>query len=90
MIAGDDCQLLLWDLASVPPVPSPRASRQEAKKIKWTEPSFAYNSQTEINNIGWSPQLPGMTMPSGLATTASEWLAVAAGKSLRCLKLQGV
>jgi len=85
--AGDDCQVLLWDVSGIPPNPSPRNHRQEAKKIKITEPKYAYSGHSEINNMAWSPVMPAMTLHQGFSTTPGEWLATASGRHVRMMKL---
>ncbi|EMD37524.1 hypothetical protein CERSUDRAFT_114159 [Gelatoporia subvermispora B] len=94
--AGDDCQLLLWDLAGYGRVPSasPRnassglsSPRPDAKKRVITEPVMAYTGQSEIVNLAWSPPMPGMTLSSGHTTAPGEWIAVAMGKSIKALKV---
>ncbi|KZS98391.1 WD40 repeat-like protein [Sistotremastrum niveocremeum HHB9708] len=85
---GDDCQLLLWDLSNIPPAPSPQASRgTDTKRMKYTEPYLAWSGQSEINNIAWSPQLPRFTLSNGFSTSQSEWVAIAMGKSVKCLRV---
>ncbi|KAJ3487702.1 hypothetical protein NLI96_g3360 [Meripilus lineatus] len=94
--ASDDCQLLLWDLAGYTQVPaaSPRnastglsSPRPDAKKRLVTDPVMAYSGQSEIVNVAWSPQIGGMTMPTGLSTAPGEWLTISMGRSIKALKL---
>ncbi|KAL4252644.1 WD repeat-containing protein DCAF7-like protein [Abortiporus biennis] len=94
--AGDDCQLLLWDINPYTHVPSasPRnpssglsSPRPDAKKKVITDPVMAYTGQSEIVNLAWSPQIAGMSMPTGHSTAPGEWLAIAMGKSIKALKV---
>jgi DDB1- and CUL4-associated factor 7 len=93
---GDDCQLLLWDLASFTQnVTSPRgppnsrlsSPRPDVKKRVVTDPVMAYSTQSEITNLAWSPQIAGMTMNTGHSTAPGEWIAIAIGKSIKALKV---
>ncbi|RDB25309.1 DDB1- and CUL4-associated factor 7 [Hypsizygus marmoreus] len=94
--AGDDCQLLLWDLANynTPGAASPRSTsarlnspRPDTKKRIITEPVMAYTASTQITNLAWSPQLQGMSMGTGHSTVAGEWVAIASGKTIKALKV---
>ncbi|GBE81591.1 WD40 repeat-like protein [Sparassis latifolia] len=94
--AGDDCQLLLWDLSSYTQLPStsPRTTstglsspRPDVKKRVVTDPVMAYTGQSEIVNLAWSPQIAGMAMHNGYSTAPGEWLAIAMGRSIRALKV---
>jgi len=94
--AGDDCQLLLWDLASYTQnIASPRgppnsrlsSPRPDVKKRVVTDPVMAYSAQSEITNLAWSPQIAGMTMNTGHSTAPGEWIAIAIGKSIKALKV---
>ncbi|KAA1472802.1 WD40 repeat-like protein [Dentipellis sp. KUC8613] len=95
--AGDDCQLLIWDLAphSQPPASSPRNATSrlssprpaDGKKRTISDPIMAYSAQSEITNLAWSPQIAPMTMNTGHSTPAGEWLAVVMGKSIKALKV---
>lgn len=93
--AADDCQVLLWDLANYSQgAASPRSAgsrlnspRPDAKKRIVTEPIMAYTAPSQITNLAWSPQIPGMTMNSGYSTATGEWLAIASGKTLKALKV---
>ncbi|KAH9948983.1 WD40 repeat-like protein [Amylocystis lapponica] len=93
--AGDDCQLLLWDLSSYTQLPSssPRnassglsSPRPDAKRTV-QDPVMAYAGQSEIVNLAWSPQIAGMAMNTGHSTAPGEWLAIAMGKSIKALKV---
>jgi len=92
---GDDCQLLLWDLASYTQgAASPRSAgsrlnspRPDVKKRVVTEPVMAYTAPSQITNLAWSPQIQGMTMNTGHSTVTGEWLAIASGKSIKALKV---
>ena len=99
--AGDDCQLLLWDLAghtqnaaAAVASASPRnastglsSPRPDAKKRVVTEPAMAYTGASEIVNMAWSPQIAGMQMNTGYSTAPGEWIAIAMGKSIKALKV---
>lgn len=93
---GDDCQLLLWDLAGYTQnMTSPRgpansrlsSPRPDVKKRVVTDPVMAYTAQSEITNLAWSPQIAGMTMNTGHSTAPGEWIAIAIGKSIKALKV---
>ncbi|KAG1870108.1 WD40-repeat-containing domain protein [Suillus subalutaceus] len=93
--AGDDCQVLLWDLATyTQTATSPRTAnsrlnspRPDVKKRVVTDPIMAYSASSEVTNLAWSPQIPGMTMNTGHSTAPGEWLAIASGKSIKALKV---
>ncbi|KAF5321401.1 hypothetical protein D9619_001374 [Psilocybe cf. subviscida] len=93
--AGDDCQVLLWDLANyTQAAASPRSAgsrlnspRPDAKKRVVSEPVMAYTAPSQVTNLAWSPQIPGMTMPTGYSTSTGEWLAIASGRSVKALKV---
>ncbi|KAK0213013.1 WD40-repeat-containing domain protein [Desarmillaria ectypa] len=93
--AADDCQLLLWDLASYTQTgASPRSAgsrlnspRPDVKKRIVTEPVMAYTAPSQITNLAWSPLIKGMTMNTGHTTGTGEWVAIASGKSIRALKV---
>ncbi|KAI0036907.1 WD40 repeat-like protein [Vararia minispora EC-137] len=95
--AADDCQVLLWDVAShsLPPASSPRNTSArlssprpaDGKKRVLTDPVMAYTAQAEVTNLAWSPQIAPMTMNSGLTTAAGEWLAIVMGKTIKALKV---
>ena len=99
---GDDCQLLLWDLAphtAAASATSPRGGsggggggglsspRPDAKKRVVADPVAAYTGAAEIANMAWSPTIPGMQTASGHTTGPGEWIAVAMGKSIKALKV---
>ncbi|KAJ3773400.1 WD40 repeat-like protein [Lentinula raphanica] len=97
--AGDDCQLLLWDLANHTAVSasmnanSPRSAssrlnspRPDVKKKYVNEPAFAYTASSQITNLAWSPLIQGLTLTTG-QSTAGEWVAIACGKSVKALKV---
>jgi len=92
--AGDDCQLLLWDLSGyTQAAASPRSAgsrlnspRPDVKKRIVSDPVMAYTAPREITNLAWSPQIAGMTMNTG-HSTPGEWLAIASGKSIKALKV---
>ncbi|KAG6866625.1 hypothetical protein C0991_000735 [Blastosporella zonata] len=95
--AGDDCQVLLWDLASFSTTTqgaSPRSAssrlnspRPDIKKRTITEPVMAYTASSQITNLAWSPQIQGVNMPTGQSTAAGEWLAIVSGKTIKALKI---
>ncbi|KAL7281062.1 WD40 repeat-like protein [Trametes coccinea BRFM310] len=94
--AGDDCQLLLWDLAphTQAAAASPRTAstglsspRPDVKKRVLTDPVMAYTGAAEIANLAWSPQIASMAMNTGHSTAPGEWIAVAMGKSIKALKV---
>ncbi|KAG6828747.1 hypothetical protein H0H87_001006 [Tephrocybe sp. NHM501043] len=95
--AGDDCQVLLWDLAGFNTTTqgaSPRSAssrlnspRPDAKKRIVTEPVMAYTASSQITNLAWSPQIPGMAMHTGHSTATGEWLAIVSGKTIKALKV---
>ncbi|KDQ57671.1 hypothetical protein JAAARDRAFT_130798 [Jaapia argillacea MUCL 33604] len=91
--AGDDCQVLLWDLANYMQI-STAASRSrmnsprpDAKKQVISDPVMAYAAQSEITGLAWSPQIAGMSMNTGQTTAPGEWLAIAMGRSIKALKV---
>ena len=61
--------------------------RPDAKKRVITDPVMAYTGPSEIVNLAWSPQIAGMTLPSGHSTASGEWIALAMGKSIKALKV---
>lgn len=101
--AGDDCQVLVWDLgaqglysshASSVQARSPHpegtgGSSQQTRTS--TEPMLAYTAPGEVNNLAWSPNLVGgaYTREDGRGAMApsGEWVAIAAGRSIRALKV---
>ncbi|KAJ8474529.1 hypothetical protein ONZ51_g7153 [Trametes cubensis] len=94
--AGDDCQLLLWELAphTQAPAASPRnastglsSPRPDVKKRVLQDPWAAYTGASEITNLAWSPHIASMTMNTGHTTAAGEWIAIAMGKSIKALKV---
>jgi len=92
--AGDDCQLLLWDITHHMQEGEPRGAssrinspRQESKKRTVTDPVMAYTAPSQITNLAWSPQIPGMVMNTGHSTASGEWIAIALGKSIKALKV---
>ncbi len=95
--AGDDCQLLVWDLSAYTTqgsAASPRnastglsSPRPDAKKRVVSDPVMAYTGASEIVNMAWSPQIPGMAMNTGHTTGPGEWIAIAMGRSIKALKV---
>ncbi|TCD65605.1 hypothetical protein EIP91_002452 [Steccherinum ochraceum] len=93
---ADDCQLLLWDIVPYMQVPaaSPRnassglsSPRPDVKKRVIADPIMAYTGQSEISNLAWSPQIAGMTLPTGHSTAPGEWIAITMGKTIKALKV---
>ncbi|TFK54519.1 WD40 repeat-like protein [Heliocybe sulcata] len=91
--AGDDCQVLLWDLSNYMQM-STSASRSrmnsprpDAKKQVITDPVMAYSAPSEITSLAWSPQIGGMSMNTGQSVGPGEWLAISSGKSIKALKV---
>jgi len=94
--AGDDCQLLMWDLSpsalsarniaqpsSSGRHNSPRPDPKQRRVIQ--EPILGYAAQGEINNIAWSSPIP--QIPIGNAgVPAGEWMALAMGRTVKVLK----
>ncbi|KAG6332603.1 hypothetical protein ID866_6481 [Astraeus odoratus] len=93
--ASDDCQVLLWDVGThTQTATSPRTAnsrlnspRPDVKKRVVTDPVMAYSANSEVTNLAWSPQIPGMTMNTGHSTAPGEWLAITSGKSIKALKV---
>ncbi|KAF5370870.1 hypothetical protein D9758_002077 [Tetrapyrgos nigripes] len=94
--AGDDCQVLLWDLANyttngTSPHPSAgsrlNSPRPDIKKKVITEPVMAYTAPSQVTNLAWSPLIPGFAMNAAQTTATGEWLAIASGKSIKALKV---
>jgi WD repeat-containing protein 68 len=93
--AGDDCQALLWDLTThmqtgVSPLNTGsrlNSPRPDVKKRVVTEPVMAYTAGGFITNLAWSPQMPSMTLNTGMPTASGEWLAIVSGQSIRALKV---
>ncbi|KAG6891765.1 hypothetical protein C0992_006186 [Termitomyces sp. T32_za158] len=88
--AGDDCQVLLWDLASFNNTTqgaSPRSAssrlnspRPDAKKRIVTEPVMAYTAPSQVTNLAWSAQIQSVAMHE-------QWLAVVSGKAVKALRV---
>jgi WD repeat-containing protein 68 len=84
--SGDDCQLLLWDLAphmaaqGQKQAPASRhGSSPRPDKAKWrtvTDPVMAYTGAAEISSLAWSPPISG-----------GEWLAFAMGRTVKALRV---
>jgi len=98
--AADDCQLLLWDLSSTGvlpsrPTPSSRSPHPESTPTVptrgVTDPTLAYFSPSEINNMVWSPPImgldPGGRPYGGKGGTEAEWIACAFGRTVRALRV---
>jgi len=83
--AGDDCQVLLWDLAAytsgkAPPTSSRHGSSprpDSTKKRVVTEPVMAYTGPGEMTSLAWAPP----------RTASGEWLAMATGRTVKVLKV---
>ncbi|KDQ21320.1 hypothetical protein BOTBODRAFT_99548 [Botryobasidium botryosum FD-172 SS1] len=92
---GEDSQALVWDLANgilAPPraqsrTPGLTSPRPEAPIKQVVDPMLVYPSATEINNLTWSPPIPGMNIPGGGTTPSGEWLAIASSRIVTALKL---
>jgi len=93
--AGDDCQLLVWDLSSQAlaarniTAPSNRLSspRPDPKQRRvMSDPILAYSASSEINNIAWSTPMPSMSVGQGIFTSG-EWVALSLGKQVKMLKV---
>jgi DDB1- and CUL4-associated factor 7 len=92
---GDDCQLLLWDLAghtqsgTSPRTASSRLNspRPDVKKRTISDPVMAYTAPGQISQIAWSPVIQGIAMHSGYSTATGEWVAISSGKSIKTLKV---
>ncbi|KZO92570.1 WD40 repeat-like protein [Calocera viscosa TUFC12733] len=84
--AGDDHQLLLWDLSST--VMSPhRVAPTDITNLpppgEVRDPVLAYTSPGEINSLAWSfPMVGGIW-----GQTPVEWIAVTEGRTLRALRV---
>ncbi|KAF8315901.1 WD40 repeat-like protein [Clavulina sp. PMI_390] len=56
-----------------------------------TDPYLAYTAPSEIHNLAWSPNLVGGAYTRedgrGMMAPSGEWVAIAAGKSIRALKV---
>ncbi|KZV82518.1 WD40 repeat-like protein [Exidia glandulosa HHB12029] len=93
--AGDDCQLLMWDLSpsslTARNIAAPNARlnspRPDPKQRRvMTDPILAYSAAGEINNIAWSAPIPAITVGNSVGVAQGEWLAVAMGKTVKVLK----
>jgi len=96
--AGDDHQLLIWDLspsAMSPRQPvrspamsgSPHPDAGQAVTRSVSDPVMAYTAQSEINNLTWSPPMSSMGLMNGYQTAPGEWVAVANGRTVKVLKV---
>lgn len=105
--AGDDCQVLVWDLGAQGLYSSHASSAQASSRSPHpdgtsgsagnantrttSEPMLAYTAPTEVHNLTWSPNLIGgaYTREDGRGAMApsGEWVAIAAGRSIRALKV---
>jgi len=92
--AGDDHQLLVWDLSTSALSPRrnvrspaiPEANQTSTAKPV-TDPTLAYTAMSEINNLTWSPPMASFNLGNGIQTTPGEWIAIAAGRSIKVLKV---
>jgi WD repeat-containing protein 68 len=101
--AGDDCQVLVWDLgaqglysshasSAQARSPHPEGSGGSSQQTRTsTEPMLAYTAPGEVNNLAWSPNLIGGAYTRedgrGAMGPSGEWVAIAAGRSIRALKV---
>ncbi|KAG9042610.1 hypothetical protein FS837_010627 [Tulasnella sp. UAMH 9824] len=91
--AGDDRQLLVWDLSSTSVSPRqqvrspalPESSQSATRTL--TDPAFAYLAPSEVNNLTWSPPMTSLALGGGLQTAPGEWIAIATGKTVKVLKV---
>jgi len=91
--AGDDHQLLVWDLSSSSLSPRqqvrspalPESGQAATRTI--VDPTLAYQAMGEINNLTWSPPMTSLSLGGGLQTSPGEWIAIASGKSVKVLKV---
>ena len=91
-VLGDDHQLLVWDLASTALSPrhtvrSPGTEPTQASTRTIVDPTLAYTAPSEINNLTWSPPMASFNLGGGVQTTPGEWIAIAAGRSVKVLKV---
>ncbi|QRV96767.1 WD repeat-containing protein [Ceratobasidium sp. AG-Ba] len=98
--AGDDCQVLVWDLTTTmvnasanqqqqsrgPGLASPRPPENTTARAVY-EPAMAYTAPAEINNIAWSPPMAGFSLGNGVHSQPGEWVVMSMGKSVRALKI---
>ncbi|KAG8742685.1 hypothetical protein FRC10_001041 [Ceratobasidium sp. 414] len=98
--AGDDCQVLVWDLTSTmvnastgqqqqsrgPGLASPRPPDSATTRTVY-EPAMAYTAPAEISNLAWSPPMAGFSLGNGVHSQPGEWVVMAMGKSVRALKI---
>ncbi|KAG9076081.1 hypothetical protein FRC06_009717 [Ceratobasidium sp. 370] len=98
--AGDDCQVLVWDLTSTmvnasagqqqqsrgPGLASPRPPDSAATRTVY-EPAMVYAAPAEISNLAWSPPMAGFSLGNGVHSQPGEWVVMAMGKSVRALKI---
>ncbi|KAF8601846.1 WD40 repeat-like protein [Ceratobasidium sp. AG-I] len=98
--AGDDCQVLVWDLTSTmvaasagqqqqtrgPGLASPRPPDGATTRTVY-DPAMAYTAPAEISNIAWSPPMAGFSLGGGVHSQPGEWVVMSMGKSVRALKI---
>ncbi|KAG9018597.1 hypothetical protein FRB90_011265 [Tulasnella sp. 427] len=90
--AGDDHQLLVWDLSSssVSPrqqVRSPALPEAQNQTRSVLDPTFSYLAPSEVNNLTWSPPMTSLSLGGGMQTAPGEWIAIATGKTVKVLKV---
>ncbi|KAF8730679.1 WD40 repeat-like protein, partial [Rhizoctonia solani] len=97
--AGDDCQVLVWDLTSTmaaasaanqqqsrgPGLASPRPPDSTTRTV--FDPALAWTGPGEISNMAWSPPMAGFSLGGGIQSQPGEWVVAAMGKSIRALKI---
>ncbi|KAJ1299746.1 hypothetical protein OPQ81_007332 [Rhizoctonia solani] len=97
--AGDDCQVLVWDLTSTmaaasaanqqqsrgPGLASPRPPDSTTRTV--FDPALAWTGPSEISNLAWSPPMAGFSLGGGVQSQPGEWVVAAMGKSIRALKI---
>jgi len=95
-LLGDDTQLLIWDIAATALSPrqhrspamaaSPHLDTSQSTSRVLTDPTLAYAAPSEINNLTWSPPMGSMNL-GGVPTSGGEWIAIAAGRTIKALKV---
>lgn len=99
--AGDDCQVLVWDLTSTMAAASANASQQQQSRGQGLasprppdsttrtvyDPALAWTGPGEISNLAWSPPMAGFSLGGGVQSQPGEWVVLAMGKSVKALKI---
>jgi DDB1- and CUL4-associated factor 7 len=90
---------LVWDISASALSPrqhrspavaaSPHLEANQSGARVLTEPTLAYAAPSEINNLTWSPPLGNMNF-GGVPTSGGEWIAIAAGRTIKALKVSGI